>query len=247
MRSKKAILSVVAVGIAAVCAVVITSVSLQSLSVPADDEIVRIQAPGQGALPGAIIEAPAPPPAAAAEAAAAPPPADIVRPKLAAPLPDPVRRITKKPFGIYIRPEDSPVSPERFRGYHTGVDLETFAAEQDVDVEVAAVCDGPLLVKRTAGGYGGVAVQSCRIDDRGVTVVYGHLRLASIEAAVGDRLAAGQRLGLLGTGFGPETDGERRHLHLSVHIGDDVNIRGYVPDRSALDQWLDPAAVGGWN
>jgi len=33
-------------------------------------------------------------------------------------------RITKKPFGVYITPETSPVQPEKFTGYHTGVDVE---------------------------------------------------------------------------------------------------------------------------
>ena len=242
MRSKNVALLSGVIGIGAVCAVVITSVSFQSLAVPAGNEIVRIETAGQVAVPEAITEEPQSPPAA--EPVAAPP---AVPPQLAAPLPDPSRRITKKPFGLYVRPGDSPVSPERFQGYHTGVDLETFPDEQDADIEVVAVCDGPLLVKRTASGYGGVAVQACLVDGRDVTVVYGHLRLASIEAAVGDRLSAGGRLGLLGTGFGPETDGERRHLHLSIHSGDAVNIRGYVPDRSALGQWFESAVLGGWN
>src|SRR3989344_6907506 len=33
-------------------------------------------------------------------------------------------RITKKPFGIFITPQNSPIKPERFSGYHTGVDVE---------------------------------------------------------------------------------------------------------------------------
>jgi hypothetical protein len=40
------------------------------------------------------------------------------------PVPGFPEEITKKPFGIFINPETSPVQPERFRGYHTGVDVE---------------------------------------------------------------------------------------------------------------------------
>ena len=38
-------------------------------------------------------------------------------------------RITKKPFGIFITTQNSPVQPERFSGYHTGVDVEYKDAE----------------------------------------------------------------------------------------------------------------------
>lgn len=35
-------------------------------------------------------------------------------------------RITKKKFGDYIDQRNSPIKPERFSGYHTGVDLRFF-------------------------------------------------------------------------------------------------------------------------
>ncbi|KKQ38871.1 MAG: Exopolysaccharide biosynthesis protein, sugar transferase domain protein [Candidatus Moranbacteria bacterium GW2011_GWC2_37_73] len=40
------------------------------------------------------------------------------------PLDNALSRITKKPFGIYVNPKNSPVNPERFTGYHSAVDLE---------------------------------------------------------------------------------------------------------------------------
>lgn len=40
------------------------------------------------------------------------------------PLTDAAARITKKPFGIFITPQNSPVQPERFSGFHTGTDFE---------------------------------------------------------------------------------------------------------------------------
>ncbi len=157
---------------------------------------------------------------------------------LQAPVDRASERVSKKPFGIYITPATSPVQPEKFSGYHTGVDFEAFAEEQDSDVIVKAVCDGKLLVKRTATGYGGVAVQSCTLNDQPVTIVYGHVRLSSISHQVGDTLTAGEQLAVLGSGFSNETDGERKHLHLGIHKGSAVNITGYVAAKSSLVNWL---------
>ncbi|WKZ29501.1 MAG: M23 family metallopeptidase [Patescibacteria group bacterium] len=148
-------------------------------------------------------------------------------------------RISKKPFGLYVTPKDSPVSPERFSGYHVGVDFETFDDEQDRDVVVSAICDGELALKKLSDGYGGVAVQRCLLDNEPITVVYGHLRLESIDAKAGDVLKRGERLGALGKGYGAETDGERKHLHLGVHRGTAITVRGYVQTKAEMGQWLD--------
>src|SRR4030042_789723 len=75
------------------------------------------------------------------------------------------------------KPQNSPVSPEKFKGYHTGSDFEIFPEELGVDVSVKAVCAGKLLLKEYATGYGGVAVQSCALDNNPITVIYGHLKL----------------------------------------------------------------------
>lgn len=157
---------------------------------------------------------------------------------LTAPMDRAQERVSKKPFGIYITPATSPVQPEKFSGYHTGVDFETFTNEQNSDVAVKAVCNGKLLVKRTATGYGGVAAQSCTLNGQAVTIVYGHVRLSSIGHKVGDTIKAGEQLAVLGTGFSSETDGERKHLHLGIHKGAEVNIAGYVAAKSSLANWL---------
>jgi murein DD-endopeptidase MepM/ murein hydrolase activator NlpD len=155
------------------------------------------------------------------------------------PLPDALQRITKKPFGIYITPQTSPVQPERFKGYHTGVDFETYPNEQTVDVPVSAVCDGKLLIKKWASGYGGVAVQSCALQGQPVTIIYGHLRLSSIIPNIGSTIKAGDKIAVLGTGYNHETDGERRHLHLGIHKGTSINILGYVQSKDQLNNWVD--------
>ena len=95
-------------------------------------------------------------------------------------------RVTKKPFGIYITPKTSPVQPERFQGYHTGTDFEIFPEELNADVPVHAICTGKIAVKRSASGYGGVLVQNCELNNQPITVIYGHLKLASIAKNAGD-------------------------------------------------------------
>jgi murein DD-endopeptidase MepM/ murein hydrolase activator NlpD len=159
--------------------------------------------------------------------------------QFSAPISRALERVTKKPFGIYITPQNSPVQPERFSGYHTGVDFETFTDEQNIDVPIYAVCDGKLLTKRMATGYGGIAVQACKLENQDVTIIYGHLRLASISANIGDQLKTGDKLAVLGTGFSQEIDGERKHLHLGVHKGTAINILGYVQNSSDLSNWID--------
>ncbi len=162
-------------------------------------------------------------------------------PELHEPISGGLSRVTKKPFGLYVSPGHSPVSPERFTGYHTGIDFETTPQEQNTDVGVYAACSGKLLLKKYASGYGGVAVQACKLDGQDVTIIYGHLRLSSIAPNVGDVLSPGQQIAVLGTGYSSETDGERKHLHFGVHKTAAINILGYVQKQSELSGWLDPA------
>ncbi|HEX9504195.1 MAG TPA: M23 family metallopeptidase [Patescibacteria group bacterium] len=177
---------------------------------------------------------PLPPPPTSLKPAANPNPA----PKLASPVDKPDQRMTKKPFGIYITKANSPVQPEKFSGYHTGTDFETFAEEANIEVPLYAICDGKILQKRTATGYGGVMVQACMIDNQAVTVIYGHVSLKSIAKNARDNLSKGEKIGVLGQPPG-ETDGERKHLHLGVHKGSGINILGYVQSPSLLSNWLD--------
>lgn len=159
--------------------------------------------------------------------------------KLGFPISNALDRVTKKTFGMEIHPETSPVPNDRFNGFHVGVDFETTEAEQDTDVPVMAVCDGPLLAKQFAKGYGGYALQSCELDGEPVIVLYGHLHLESITPNVKQELTRGETIGMLGKGHSPETDGVRKHLHLGIHKGTSIDIRGYVPTQDSVGQWLD--------
>jgi hypothetical protein len=64
--------------------------------------------------------------------------------------------------------------------------------------------------------------------------------LNSINKKVGDSLSRGEQFGVLGKGHSPETDGERKHLHLGIHLGKEANILGYVPNKEALKGWINP-------
>jgi len=148
-------------------------------------------------------------------------------------------RVSKKPFGILINPQTSPVQPENFSGYHTGVDFEIFPEELRIDVSVMAVCSGEIKMKKFATGYGGVLIEECLLEGSPITVVYGHLKLDSISKNVGNELLTGEKIGILGTDKSVETSGERKHLHLGFHKGEDLNILGYVQNESKLSDWLD--------
>ncbi|MBU1018227.1 M23 family metallopeptidase [Patescibacteria group bacterium] len=162
---------------------------------------------------------------------------------IAEPITDALKRVTKKPFGLKISSNDSPVDTERFSGYHTGVDFETFPEEQESDVSVYAICEGPVVLKRTATGYGGVLIQRCILEGEDITVLYGHLRLSSIPMELNEKLLKGQRIGILGQGYSNETDGERKHLHLGIHKGFSTVLLGYVQEPERLQEWIDPLTL----
>lgn len=150
------------------------------------------------------------------------------------------QRITKKPFGIYITRENSPIQPERFTGYHTGDDVEY----QDVtaDVPVYAAADGTVVLSETASGYGGVFMLEIDLQGAKHTILYGHIRPSSLPQ-VGQNVTKGKQIGLLGTGYSSETDGERRHLHFAVLSDNRADIKGYVQTQSALSAWIDPLSL----
>lgn len=156
------------------------------------------------------------------------------------PVADFAARITKKPFGIFITPQNSPVQPERFSGYHTGVDVEYDDTADDVPIK--AITAGTVLQARTASGYGGVIVIQHEIDGEPVVAIYGHLDPTSL-VKVGTKVEAGQQIGILGDHQSNETDGERKHLHFALIPGTAVDLRGYVQSESELAAWRDPGSI----
>ena len=159
---------------------------------------------------------------------------------LVAPIDEFKERITKKPFGIYITPQNSPAQPEKFTGFHTGIDVEY----QDVgsDVPVYAVADAKILAAKTVSGYGGVIIISLIINGVEHSVLYGHIRPSTLPK-IGSNVKKGEQLALLGTGYSSETDGERKHLHFAILSDSRIDYRGYVQNKSELSSWIDPLTL----
>ena len=149
-------------------------------------------------------------------------------------------RITNKKFGQLITPANSPVQPERFSGYHTGVDVEY--ADVQAGVPVLSIMDGEVVVSGRVAGYGGVVVIRHRIGVVERLALYGHLAPQSLVAQ-GVAVKRGQQIGHLGAGGTSETDGERKHLHFGVLAASEINYRGYVSSETELSGWLDPLSL----
>ncbi|MFA6467034.1 MAG: M23 family metallopeptidase [Patescibacteria group bacterium] len=163
---------------------------------------------------------------------------DVVKKELVEPVADFSTRISKKPFGIYISPDNSPVQPEKFTGYHTGVDVEYGDLAEDT-IPVLAIADGEVLRSAWVSGYGGMLAIRHQIEGKSYIVIYGHLSPNSL-AKLGQKVSAGDIIGNLGQAYSQETAGERKHLHLAIYTGSDINVKGYVARQSDLSLWLDP-------
>lgn len=162
----------------------------------------------------------------------------VVEKEVMAPIDEFKERITKKKFGDYISPKNSPISPERFEGFHTGVDVEY--GDSDQEIEVRSIAVGKVVGSRKAQGYGGVVIVEHQIGDQILFGIYGHLKPESM-ARVGEEVKAGQKIGVLGKDYSTETDNERKHLHLGLSKTN--NIRGYVNNKAELDNWVDPLGL----
>lgn len=156
---------------------------------------------------------------------------------LIAPIAGFAERITKKPFGIYITPETSPVQPERFNGYHTGVDVEYDDTTDDIPVK--AIADGIIIASQSVPGYGGVVAIQYEINNESVIGLYGHLDNAT-RLTAGTEVTGGQTVGFLGEDQSIDTDGERKHLHFGILKGTSVSYKGYVNTEAELNDWYDP-------
>lgn len=162
-----------------------------------------------------------------------------------APISDGRRRPVALRFGMFVTgdPAHNPINPpERFEGYHVGLDYETYPSEANADVPVYAICSGSVLYSGFAEGYGGLLVQRCKIRDDEVNVIYGHLdgeNLPAEEIVLG----SGDPIGILAEARSKWSDGNRKHLHLGIHRGETLDLRGYVQTTEELQEFLDPSIV----
>lgn len=154
------------------------------------------------------------------------------------PLQNVQERTIKKPFGMYIIPKTSPIQPEKFTGYHTGTDFEIFDDELSKEVPVFAICDGKISEKKIVSGYGGVIIQECEIENSTVTVLYGHI-LYDTNISSQDFISAGIQIGVLADDKSEYSGSERKHLHIGIHRGKEIDYRGYVKNQVDLLEWFD--------
>lgn len=118
---------------------------------------------------------------------------------LALPL-DPSRRTS--PFGAYRTYSDGE------RSYHTGMDLTWREG-----AEILAAAAGDVVIARMQAIHGNAVILS---HGQGLFTTYSHLE--SFAVAEGDRVEAGQALGIMGT-TGQSTG---PHLHFSVIVGEEA-------------------------
>ncbi len=157
------------------------------------------------------------------------------------PLDNAFARITKKPFGIEVSPDNSPVTPEKFSGFHTGTDFETLDSESEEDVAVRAICDGEIIQKNSLNGYGGAIVQKCQYNNSPILVIYGHIILDSSTKE--KEIKKEDFVALLSPAYSPESGLERKHLHLGIIKGEKISYLGYVPTEKELSNWIDPEST----
>lgn len=153
-------------------------------------------------------------------------------------------RQTVKTFGTLINDDfykgkEQLFPYNRFYGYHTGVDLETFADEQNKLVPVYAVGGGKVSYIGSLSGYGGVILE--RLDGENHTALYGHVKISSLLYKLGDHINGGQVLTYLGDAFSKETSKERKHLHFAIHKGVDLYFHGHEDSLGLLHaKWENP-------
>lgn len=166
--------------------------------------------------------------------------------EMSVPLERAAERLTPLHFGLYVTPDpaQNPIDPpERFTGYHAATDYEIFPEEAEAAVAVRAICDGEIAAADWAEGYGGVILQRCRLADEEVTVIYGHLDPDSFAKQSGQLARKGERLAVLAPARSRESDGNRKHLHLGIHKGRELEFRGYVQEAAELEEFIDPQTV----
>jgi len=157
-------------------------------------------------------------------------------------------RETPLHFGVYVTPDPAtnPIDPpERFTGFHTGTDFEISKTKADPQIDVYAVLRGKIRPGGFAEGYGGVVDQDCTLKGEPVTLIYGHLTIEGLPAA-GTMLTQGQKIGTLGAAKSHDTDGNRKHLHFTIHKGSTSSMLGYVQTEEELKDFIDPQTVLPW-
>ncbi|MCD2442679.1 M23 family metallopeptidase [Agromyces sp. SYSU K20354] len=104
--------------------------------------------------------------------------------------------------------------------FHDGIDFNPGDG-----TPVMSIADGVVVLATENGGGLGVNVEvQHNIGGELITSSYAHMQYGSIAVSVGERVTAGQQLGLVGT-TGQSTG---PHLHLEMFGGDGVRFDGFA-------------------
>lgn len=174
-------------------------------------------------------------------------PASVPSPTLVYPITQFSDRITANDFGQYW-PTGGSTNPDimvcakatYYVGFHTANDLETFASEQNTPVPVYAIAAGTVQEAGPVSGYGGLTVLKSTINGQVYTVYYGHIDLSTKKVSAGDSVSAGQKIAELGPACSSANGDVRKHLHFGMHLGDSIDVHGYVQNKSDLSAWINP-------
>jgi murein DD-endopeptidase MepM/ murein hydrolase activator NlpD len=161
------------------------------------------------------------------------------------PIENGASRATPLHFNMYVTPDPAhnPINPpERFIGNHVGLDFEITPEEATKDVAIYAVCTGTGTYAGFAIGYGGLIAQQCMLKNEKVTMLYGHLDLASLPKQ-GTLLKKGEKIAILGAAKSHDTDDNRKHLHFGIVKGWTTDYRGYTDAAGDTAGFIDPRSV----
>ena len=92
----------------------------------------------------------------------------------------------------------------------------------------------------TIDGYGGVFNQSCRLAGNDVAVLYGHVDPNRFRHVKGQEIKKGDGIAFLAQAERAENGFTRKHLHLGIGKGLEVEIPGYLKNQNLLESFIDP-------
>ncbi|MRG58797.1 peptidoglycan DD-metalloendopeptidase family protein [Agromyces sp. CFH 90414] len=141
-------------------------------------------------------------------------------------IPESARIVFPLPEGAYTSTDSFGWRTDPYSGdrrFHAGSDLAA-----PLGTPILAVADGRVVFVGERGTYGGLIILEHTVGGQSVASYYAHLYESGMHVAVGDTVAAGQRIGDVGSA-GKSTG---PHLHLEIHPGGQ--------DQPAVDalEWL---------
>ena len=177
-------------------------------------------------------------------------PSMALAPTLVYPIGSFASRATTNLFGTYY-PTGGSSDPDRlvcpnatyYPGYHNAVDLETTSGESIQDIPVFAIAAGTVRQVSAVSGYGGLIVVQYNLGGADYTAYYGHINLSTAKVKAGQSVKVGETLADLGPACSQANGDVRKHLHFGLHKGTTVDVRGYVPDKTALESWINPTEL----